>query len=260
MDFWHRHFSACSYLVMLCLVVSGALFSCAPGQVTEEHRAELHLQIGTAMLAKGNYPGALQELLVAEKMEPKNPVIQNNLALAYFVRQKYREAEGHLKAALAESPNYTDARNNLGRVYIETAQYDLAISVLQKANEDLTYAYPDKTLTNLGIAYFNKGEFSVALEYLKKSLAIRRENCLTFNYYGRCLFELSEFQLAADSFDQAIELCKSSQFDEPNYFAALSYYKLGDRPRAIARLEELVTRFPQGRYSDQSKSMLELIR
>lgn len=234
--------------------------SCAPGQASEVHRAQLHLQIGTALLVKGNYPGALQELLTAERLDKRNPVIQNNLALAYFVRQKYAEAEEHIQAALASSPNYTDARNNLGRVYIETGRYDKAIEVLKLANEDLTYPYPDKTLTNLGIAYFYKGKFAVARDYLKKSLGLKRDNCVSFNFYGRSLFELSEFTLAAETFDQAINLCKPSSFDEPHYFGALSYYKIGDKPRAIARLEELVSLYPSGKYYSQAKTMLELIR
>jgi type IV pilus assembly protein PilF len=236
------------------------LFSCAPGQATVERRAQLHLQIGTALLGKGNYPGALQELLIAEQLDPENPAIQNNLGLAFFVRQKYPEAEQHIQMALVKAPHYTDARNNLGRLYIEMGNYNQAIVVLKRANEDLTYPFPDKTLTNLGIAYFNKGEFAVARDYLKKSLGIKRENCLTFNFYGRALFELSDFQLAAESFDQAIALCKSSKFDEPHYFSALSYYKTGDKSRAVARLEELIALFPEGKYSSQSKNMLQMIR
>lgn len=234
--------------------------SCSPSKASDSRRAELHLHIGSSYLAKGNYPAAMHELRLAEKLDPRNSAIQNNLGLAYFVRQKYQEAESHIKMALSLNPNYTDAQNNLGRVYIEMGLFDKAIEHLDSANQDLTYPYPDKTLTNLGIAHFNKGNYQSAKKYLKKSLAIRRENCLTFHYYGRCLFELRNFNLAAESFDQAIPLCKGSKFDEPHYFSALSYFKLGDKPRAVARFEELLTQFPDGKYISQSKSMLKIIK
>ena len=233
---------------------------CAPLKASDRRRAELHMHIGSSHLAKGNYPAAMYELRIAEKLDPRNPTIQSNLGLAYFVRHKYAEAEKHIKTALALNPNYTDARNNLGRVYIELGLFDKAIDHLNVANKDLTYPYPDKTLTNLGIAHFNKGNYRSAKRYLKKSLVIRRNNCLTFHYYGRCLFELKSFKLAAESFDQAIPLCKGVKFDEPYYFGALSYFKLGDKSRAVARFEELLSQFPDGRYANQSQSMLKIIK
>lgn len=202
----------------------------------------------------------MHELRVAEKLDSQNPTIHNNLGLAYFVRQTYPQAEKHLQTALALNPKYTDARNNLGRLYIEMNLFDQAIRNLEEANKDLTYPYPDKTLTNLGIAYFKKGDFQTARTHLKKSLGMKRQNCLTYHYYGRCLYELNDYQLAAQSFDQAIALCKGASFDEPHYFGALSYFKLGDRPRAIARLEELLTQFPDGKYIGQTKSMLKMIK
>lgn len=250
-------------------VVAGVIFflglalapsGCTPTKATDNRRAELHLQLGSAYLSKGNYPAALHELNQANELDPNNPTVHNNLGLAYFVRQEFTKAESHFKSALAINSAYTDARNNLGRVYIEMGLYDQAINHLQTANKDLTYPYPDKTLTNLGLAYFNKGDFSNAREFLKKSLKVQRKNCLTHHYYGRTLFEQKDFQLAAQSFDQAIELCKGSKFDEPHYYSALSYYKLGDRPRATARFEELMTEFPEGKYYGKSQSMLKVLK
>lgn len=248
------------FLILINFSALGFLFSsCAPKVTTDEYRAQLHLQLGTSLLSKGNHPAALQELLTAEKLAPNDPIIQNNLALAYFVRQKFKEAESHLKSALSIHPKYTDAQINLARVYIEMGQQEQAIVWLNKANEDLTYSFPDKVLTHLGMAYFFKGDYQVARDYLKKSLSINRENCLTFNFYGRSLFELGHFPLAVESFDQAINLCKATHFEDPYYFAALSYYKLGDRERAQSRLEELIKSYPESKYSTKSKELLKMI-
>ncbi|MCB0364027.1 MAG: tetratricopeptide repeat protein [Bdellovibrionaceae bacterium] len=247
-------------IILIAALGSSGIIACTPTKASDSRRAELHLQLGTAYLAKGNYPAAMHELRVAEKLDSRNPTIHNNLGLAYFVRQTYPEAERHLQTALALNPRYTDARNNLGRLYIEMNLFDKAIANLEIANKDLTYPYPDKTLTNLGIAYFKKGDYKTARTHLKKSLGIKRHNCLTYHYYGRCLYELNDYSLAAQSFDQAISLCKGSNFDEPHYYGALSYFKMGDNPRAIARLEELLAQFPDGKYIGQTKSMLKMIK
>ena len=80
-------------LLLLCLIIS--VISCASKDVQKE-QAQLHLQIGTGLLSKGQYPQALASLLQAEKLDPDNAEIQNNLGLAYFVRKEYESSLKHM--------------------------------------------------------------------------------------------------------------------------------------------------------------------
>jgi type IV pilus assembly protein PilF len=234
--------------------------ACASVSTENEETAKLHLKIGTAHLNNENYPQALSELLTAEELDTENPIIQNNLGLAYFFRERYDLAEIHIRKALKLEPKYSDARNNLSRLLIERGRYEEAIHEATIVTQDLTYINPEKPLINIGMAQFKLRQFDAARKTLQKAIDFQRDNCLAHSFYGRSLFELKDFRRASEALDQAAGFCQRSLFDEPQYYSALSYYQLGDRPKAEARLEGLIKIYPNGKYTDKAKTMLETIR
>ncbi len=226
----------------------------------DNEAAQLHLRLGTSYMNSGNYPQALNELLIAEKLDSSDAVIQNNLGLAYYFRGRPDLAENHLKKALSLKADYTDAKNNLGRVLIDLDKSKEAIDILQQATADLTYPYPEKPLLNLGMAFFAVGNYSAATVSLQKSIQYQRDNCLAQNFLGRIFYEQKIYEKAAAQLDKAAGFCMKSQYDEPNYYGALSYYQVGQKSKAEARLEEIINLYPNGKYSAKAKSMLEIIR
>lgn len=234
--------------------------ACATNNEDQERRGLLHLQAGTNSLSTGKYPEAMAELLKAEEMIPNNPVVQNNLGLAYFVRGKLKESEDHFRKACNLQAKYTEARNNLGRALIEQGKYNEAIKELKIATDDLTYPTPEKSFSNLGLAYFKKRDFTKASEYLTKALQMQENSCSTMNVYGQTLFEQKKYISAAESFDRAIAICKKEKFDEPYYFAGLSYMKAGQREQSVARLEQLLQLFPKTAYQAKAQTLLEILR
>ena len=219
--------------------------------------AALHLQIGTGYFKNGKYPQALNELLLAEKQDPQNALVQNNLGLVYFVREKYDLAEEHMRRALKINPNYTEALNNLARIEIELSRFDEALGELNKVLADLTYSNVEKAWVNIGLAYFRKGEYATARDKLTEAIRINRQNCLANTLYGRALMELGDLQKAATTLDNSVSLCKGSEFDEPHYYSGICYSKLGQNEKAMARMEEVIKLYPYGKFAKRAKSMLE---
>jgi len=249
-----------SMRLSLLVFLSASLFTaCASVSRRDADRAALHLQIGTGHLSHGNYPQALVELQKANELDPKNPVILNNLGLAYYVRGRLPQAETFFRSAIGCDSNFSEAKNNLGRALIDQGKLNEALQVLQAVEGDLTYSFPEKTYSNLGMAYFEKGDFKKAEQYLSKSLRIRRQSCTTANYYGRTLLELKQVAQSAETLDQAIEFCREAKFEEPLYFSAMSYFTLGDKEKARSRLDELLTNYPKSKYVAKAKGMLELL-
>ena len=238
----------------------GLTAGCASLHSDDQKTAQIHLQLGVSQMSQGNYPQALKELLTAQELDPDNALIQNNLGLAYFVRDRFDLSEKHLLKAVSLRPEFTDARNNLVSVYLEQAKYDQASIEANKVAADLTYASPEKAQINLGLIHFRKNQFSLAKVKFQKAMELQKDNCFASSYYGRSLYELKDLKRAAEALDQAVGFCKRSQFDEPHYYSALTYYQLGDADKAVARLEELIKIYPQGRYVDKSKVMLETIK
>ncbi|MCM2281483.1 MAG: tetratricopeptide repeat protein [Bdellovibrionaceae bacterium] len=233
--------------------------SCATG-TKDRQRAEFLLRSGTSSLTAGHYASALRDLLAAEQLDPKNAIVQNNLGLTYFMREKYDLAEKHIAQAITLVPSYTEARNNRGRVLIELSRYDEALQELEKVLQDLTYEQPEKAWFNIGLVHFRRGQFRTAKEKFAETIRMNRQHCLGHTYFGRTLLELGEFDRAATSLDSAISLCKeNAPKDEAHYYSGLSYFKLGRTDKAVARMEEVIRLYPEGKFAGKAESMLQIM-
>ena len=219
--------------------------------------ARIHMQMGTTFLTQANYPAAMRELLDAERLDPNNAAIQNNLGITFFMRERLVDAEKHLRRALEIDPKFTDAKTNLGRVLIDAGKLDIAIKLLEEATQDLTYENAEKAYLNLGIALFKKGQYESAKKNFESALKVNRTNCMTQSYFGRTLFELKNFIESSRVLDQAIVLCKPMGFDEPHFYSGMSYLKLGVLGKAVARFEEVIKLYPNGKYTSNARSMID---
>jgi len=233
-------------------------FGCSNKELHQE-QAQLHLRIGTGFLSQGKNPQALVELLKAEELDPQDPQIQNFLGLAYYVRKEYRLTEKHLLRALELFPKFSDARNNLGRLYTDMGRYDEAITQLKIASKDLTYPVPERLFLNLGLVYLKKNDYDMALNSFKKSMESNTRFCPAYNYYGQTLFQQGKYKGAIESFDHALALCNNN-YDEAHYYSAVSYYKMGQTEKAIARLEEVEKQYPESEYATKAKNMIRTIQ
>ncbi len=234
-----------------------ALVSSCETAPKNKEAAQLHLQIGTAQLSGGNYPLAMKELQEANELDPENEMIENNLGLAYFVREKYDLAEKHLSKAIKLKPKYTDALNNLARVHIELGRHDQAIKELDQVLNDLTYQSAEKAWVNLGLAYFQKGDFQVAKNKFTEAIKLNRTHCLAHTLFGRSELELDDFARASAELDRAIVFCKQSRFDEPHYYSGISYFRMGNREKGMARMQEVLKYYPNGKYAARAKNMID---
>ncbi|MFN7728841.1 MAG: tetratricopeptide repeat protein [Bdellovibrio sp.] len=246
------------FLLFFGLILNLAACTSLGGRDPEQ--ADLHLRVGSSLLENGSYPQAMTELLKAEQLDPESAVIQNNLGLVYFAREKNEMAEKHIRRAIRLDPTFTEAKNNLGRVLTEKSEFAAAEKILKEALQDLTFITPEKIHLNLGYLSFRQGRYREAKGRLLKAIEFQRSNCMAQTLYGRSLFELKDFSAAAASLDRAIGFCQRGTLDEPQYYSALAYYQLGDARKAEVRLEEITKLYSNGKYYDRARSMLETMR
>lgn len=243
------------HLGIIILVLS----SCKSFSNRSEERAELHQQLGVSYMQQGNYPLALKELLAAEELDNENPYLQNNLGLLYFAREKFELSAKHFARAYDIDPKYTDAKNNLARVYVELKKFSEAQSLLNEVLADLTYPFAIKAHMNFGLLEFKREKFSEAKKYFKQVLSQNREDCYAQVFLGRSFLELKENKQAVDQLEKATTFCKVINVDEAHYFSAIALYRLGEKDLSLIRFKELLALFPQAKYRDQSKKMIDII-
>ena len=162
-----------SILLLLAMLM---LTSCAPSShVTpqDKKKADAARNLGEAYISERRYTAALGELYKAEKLNPNDPILHNDLGLVYMAKEKFELAIVHFQKAIKIKPEYSVAKNNLGSAYLVTKEWDKAIAVLGEVTGDLLYATPHYPLANLGWAYFNKKDYKKAQQYLEESLELQ---------------------------------------------------------------------------------------
>lgn len=226
----------------------------------KEEKAELIMQSGIALYEAKRYPEALRDLLRAYKMNPRSPAIANALGLTYHARGRSDLAVKYLLEALSLNSEYTEARNNLVRIYIETKDFSSAQKQIAIVKKDLTYSALDRVYINEGLLYFDQNKYATALKAFEKAIDYSRGNCSAHHLYGKSLFSLKRYPEAAASLDKAITFCQSVGSDESHYLSALAYYRAGDKRKAAVRFEEITKLYPNGEHFEKSKSLLEIVK
>ena len=169
-------------------------------------------------------------------------------------------AEKHYLKALSLDSKFTDVRNSLARLYIDTSRFNKAEEYLKAAMNDLTYIPYHRTLTNYGVLEFKRKKFSKAVEYFRKSLEKDRENCETNVYLGRSYLEDNETDRAIQQLEKSISFCSQVNSDAAHYYSAIALYRKNEVARAQTRFEEVVKIFPDGFHNDKARKMLSLIK
>jgi tetratricopeptide (TPR) repeat protein len=95
--------------------------------------AEARFLVGTQYFEAGNYPGAVQELAGAVRLNPKLPQLQSYYGLALLNTGDPAGAAAAFRSELAENPNDYPSNLALGQILIVSKQYSEALPLIERA-------------------------------------------------------------------------------------------------------------------------------
>jgi len=223
-------------------------------------QAALHLQLAVNLIQQQNYPVALQELLTAQELDASNADTQAYLGYVYFMRERIDLAEKHFKKAVSLNPKFSDAKNNLARVYIETSRPKEAEVLLKEILEDYTYTNFPRAYFNYGLLEFNRKNYRASLGFFTKTIQQDRENCLAHVYIGRNYLELKQTPVAVEELNKAINFCQPLEVDDAHYYNAIALFRNNQKDLAAIRFQELLKIYPSGKNRESAKKMLDVIK
>src|SRR6202041_2010289 len=104
------------------------------------------LQLGRTLVILGKYDDGIADLLAAQKLDPGNALVQNDLCELYLRSKKYDQADALYRARLAAHPDHAQLHQYLGVTLLKQrkfpeAEQELLIAV--KLKSDLGEAYGD---------------------------------------------------------------------------------------------------------------------
>ena len=226
-------------LTILCMVF---MISCAGGQEKRKKQARVTRSLGEAYMQQGNYTASLKELLKAEKLYSKDHFLHNDLGLAYMAKERYDKAEFHFKKAIDIRSEYAPAKNNLGTVYMARLEWDAAIEQFKTVVGDILYATPHFPLTNLGIAYYNKNDYTNAERYYLDALDLEPNFILALRGLSRTYIAMNKLPQTVAILEKAVKITPQSAdlyLDLGN-----AYHMSGDTQKALSAYQKVTSLSP----------------
>jgi Flp pilus assembly protein TadD len=160
-------------------------------------------------------------------MSPESFAIQNNLGIAYFERNRFREAVECQRRALAANPAFHESRNNLGNALAALGEEAEAIACYEEVLAHVP-DHPDAH-SNLGLLLQERGDIAGAVREYERTLAIKPDHADALNNFGYLLQEQDRREEAMALYRRAIEA---------NPRSARAAYNLGLAQLCRGELEE----------------------
>ena len=236
------------FLILLCLYF--ALVSCATDLAERKRQAEASRRLGEGYIVERNFTAAFKELLKAKQLYDKDYFLQSDLGRVYSEKGKPDLAIAHFKRAIELKPDYSEALNNMGTVYLTLQQWDRAISCFNRALDSLLYATPHFALHNLGEAYRGKKDYEHSIDSYKKALQTALRFPEAHRGLGLTYTAMGNHKEAVSSLEKAVQYA-------PRFAAA--YYDLGrahagryDVEKAISAFTKVVELVPDSPLADMA--------
>jgi len=232
------------YCLLIGIIALSGLWACG-GQDPQHNKqiAEATREIGEAYMRQGDYTSAMRELMKAKDLNPEDPFIYNDLGLCYMAKKHLPDAIANFKKSIALKGSYTPARNNLGAAYLEAREWDAAIATFKEITKDALYATPQYPLSNLGLAYYRKGDLRTALEYYKQALKIQPDFVTALFGTGRTYLAMNQGRLALRYLERAVQL--APEVADIHFSLAEAYLLTGQFAQARASYETVISLEPQ---------------
>jgi type IV pilus assembly protein PilF len=244
-------------LLAFCIV------SCSSAQKTEkvsdQERAKLLIDVAGANLTENDPTSALIALNEVRELDDSLPEEHYLFALAYYQKGETKLAIESARRAVKLKPDFSSAKNTLGKLLLDQGKFDEAEKYLTEAAKDLTARDAYLAKTNLGILFYKKSNFKIAEQWLSSAIKDAGENaCMASHYRGQIRLQESAYEKALVDL-KAGSRHGCSQFSEGHLAYAQALIRMKRYDQARAKLLEIKQLFPASDAAQKSNAYLREI-
>eukprot|EP00033_Pygsuia_biforma_P002669 GCRY01002950.1.p1 GENE.GCRY01002950.1~~GCRY01002950.1.p1 ORF type:complete len:423 (-),score=76.06 GCRY01002950.1:369-1637(-) len=194
--------------------------------------ADLLTELGLCHLRNGDSNKAFELLGSALTINPRNP--KTVLAAASII-QDHGDTDAALikyRIVAAASPVNPQLWNNVGMCYFAKSKYNVAIACLKRA----LYLSPFEWLIsyNLGLAHIHTQQYASAFHFLSAAINLKPDYAPAFMYLALVLAHLDDIHNATMFFDKAVRMDRANPVTYINFAVALVAH--GDKAKAAEKL------------------------
>jgi tetratricopeptide (TPR) repeat protein len=212
--------------------------------------APAHSNLGYAYQLEGKLDQAVLEYKLAIELEPDNSIAAyNNLADIYMGRGDFSNAIQHLEIATRLEGYLSIPYATLGHCYAAQGRIEAAIASYQRSLECEPGVTTNDTrmevLNSLAKLYLGQHQAERAKECCQQALSRSVNNPDALTTLGQAYFQLGEYPLAVEMFRQALSVSPMSLRNLlVHKHLALTYYKMGHFDRAAAEYKHANSWYP----------------
>jgi tetratricopeptide (TPR) repeat protein len=219
--------------------------------------AEATRNVGEAYLAGGNLLAALRELKKAESLDPQDHITQYDIGLVYYYRERYDQAIPHFERAIQLKPDFAPAINGLGNAYSAKGDWDKAIEAYQRIIEDVFYGTPHFALSNMALAYYQKGDYVRAEKNFLEALKLSPD-------FVNALAGLATTYLAQGRSEEAVQKLERAIRKEPklpqlHFELGKAYRSIGSSDKAREAFQRAAQLAPDSPLAEQAQRELKAL-
>ena len=204
------------------------------------------MRLGICRTKLGEYDAAVAALLEAEKAQPKDLKVRDNLAVAYTEAKRFEDAEAVYDAMAGMSPpEALGYYRRAFQMYDQAGQFDKAVGPLKKI-----IALDPKNETNpywLGMTYFKAKDYDNAVAAFRQSLAIKPDFSQAWGQIGASYLNAKKYREAAEAYRKYAELNPDDASGWLNI--GVAYNQAKDYEAALEPLKKCVSLKPDDPYA-----------
>ncbi len=226
-------------LTLLILLACLVPFSgCAHTGAKLKEKSSVHYRLGNEYYKAGNIADALKEYTKAVSIDPDEPSYHLMLGFAYSARDLDERAAGEMKRAIEITPMFSEAHIGLAYIYKKKGNWDGVIKECKDALKNIYYKTPEVAYLNMGIAYYEKGDYDVSVEKFQKAVALKPAMAGAYYNMGRSLERLKKSRRAIAAYRKAVEHRKD--YPDPYFRLGVLFVTSGEKSEAVSAFEKVV--------------------
>jgi tetratricopeptide (TPR) repeat protein len=204
------------------------------------------MRLGVCRTKLGEYDAAVAALLEAQKAQPQDLKVRDNLAIAYSEAKRFEDAEAVYNAMAEMSPK--EAMGFYRRsfqMYDQAGRFDKAVEPLKKI-----IALDPKNETNpywLGMTYFKAKDYDNAVAAFRQAVAIKPDFAQAWGQIGASYLNAKKYREAADAYKKYVEIMPDDASGWLNI--GVAYNQAKDYEAALEPLKKCVSLKPDDGYA-----------
>jgi type IV pilus assembly protein PilF len=220
--------------------------------------AEFYYGLAVNWYYDQNAQAALSELQTCFAKDPDYLDAHNLAGLIYLGRKEYLDSLRHFEKALSIKKDFHIARANLGALHMAMQNWEEAMKTLTPLLSEPMYGTPYLAENNIGWCHFKLKNYGEAERHLKRALFLNDKLCLAYNNLGILDVELDRLDDAAEAFDAAIARCP--EFTEAFFRLGSVLERQGYPKEASAKFEKCRKLGKDSPYGRRCKRKLQVMR